>query len=85
MCELLGASRVPYIMIFKREGGQIEGFTCPPSKVHLLTDALHEHATQPPGYAEVDPIESELNILEKGSELIQEYNMLAYARHASRR
>lgn len=85
MCELLDATRVPYILIYKREGGKMAGFTCPPSKFNLLVDALHEHAL-PSSAIDIDDreevrvennsIESEMDmdkILAAGMNFIQDY------------
>mmetsp|Transcript_11570 Transcript_11570/g.24406 ORF Transcript_11570/g.24406 Transcript_11570/m.24406 type:complete len:211 (+) Transcript_11570:143-775(+) len=44
ICQLLDATKLPYILVYKRKGGKIAGFTCPPNKVGLLTNVLHEHA-----------------------------------------
>lgn len=44
MCKLLDATKLPYILIYKRESGKMAGFTCPPSKSQLLVDALHKYA-----------------------------------------
>ena len=44
MCQLLDATKLPHILIYRREGGQVAKFKCLPSKIHRLTDALHEHA-----------------------------------------
>ena len=70
LCKLLNATRVPYILIFKRDRGKLAGFVCPPSKVQLLIDALHEYAL-PQSY-NVDTAELELEqILSEGVNLVQ--------------
>ncbi|KAL3793078.1 hypothetical protein ACHAW5_002427 [Stephanodiscus triporus] len=70
MCKLLNATKVPYILIYKRDSGKLAGFACPPSKVQLLIDALHEHAL--PSSCDVDTSELELEqILSEGVELVQ--------------
>ena len=45
MCKLLKATKVPYILIYKRNKGLVTSFPCSPSKIQLLIDALHEHAS----------------------------------------
>ena len=87
MCELLDATKMPYILIFKREGGQMAGFTCPPSKVNMLVDALHKHAlpaSEKDLVEEDEPIEeAEMDseqILAKETEFIQDYMPAAIAR-----
>lgn len=45
ICKLLKATKVPYILIYKRSEGEVARFACPPSKMQLLIDALHEHAS----------------------------------------
>lgn len=70
MCKMLNATKVPYILIYKRDSGKLAGFACPPSKVQLLIDALHEHAL--PSSYDVDTSELELEqILSEGVELVQ--------------
>ena len=44
LCKLLKATKLPYILIYTRDEGEVAGFTCPPSQVQRLIDALHEHA-----------------------------------------
>jgi len=44
LCKLLEATKVPYILIYKREEGLVSGFTCPPRQVQRLIDALHQYA-----------------------------------------
>ncbi len=65
MCKSLDATKVPYILIYKRDSGKLAGFACPPSKVQVLIDALHEYAL---------PYTSEMEmeqILSQGAELVQ--------------
>ena len=70
MCKLLDATKVPYILIYKRDSGKLAGFACPPSKVQLLIDALHEYAL--PSSNDVDTSELEMEqILSEGVELVQ--------------
>ena len=45
LCKLLKATKVPYILIYKRSEGEVARFACPPSKIQLLINALHEHAS----------------------------------------
>lgn len=45
ICKLLKATKVPYILIYKRNEGLVTSFPCSPSKIQLLIDALHEHAS----------------------------------------
>ena len=65
MCKLLDATRVPYILIYKRDSGRLAGFACPPSKVQLLIDALHEYALPSSKELEIE------QILSYGVELVQ--------------
>ena len=74
MCKLLGATKIPYILVYKRVGGKIAGFTCPPSQVQLLIDVLHEHAV--PTNPSTLEVESELEmeeILSQGSALLEDF------------
>ncbi len=65
MCKSLDATRVPSILIYKRDSGKLAGFACPPSKVQVLIDALHE-------YTLPDTSEMEMKkILFEGTELVQ--------------
>jgi hypothetical protein len=65
MCKSLDATRVPYILIYKRDSEKVAGFACPPSKVQVLIDALHE-------YALPDTSEMKMEkILSGGAELVQ--------------
>lgn len=45
ICKLLKATKVPYILLYKSSQGEVDRFTCPPSKIQLLINALHEHAS----------------------------------------
>lgn len=45
LCKMLEATKVPCILIYKREEGLVSGFTCPPRQVQRLIDALHQYAT----------------------------------------
>ncbi len=45
ICKQLNATKVPYILIYKRNEGLVTSFPCSPSKIQLLIDALHEHAS----------------------------------------
>lgn len=62
MCELLDATKIPYILVYKREGGKVAGFTCPPRKINKLVNVLHEHAlplVDDKILPEVEPIQSD--------------------------
>jgi len=42
MCELLNATKLPYILIYKGSQGKVKDFQCSPSKFKLLIDAIDE-------------------------------------------
>ena len=44
MCELLNATKLPYILIYKGSQGKVKDFQCSPSKFKLLIDAIDELA-----------------------------------------
>ena len=97
MCKLLDATKVPYILMYKREGGKVAEFACTPSKIQLLIDALHEHALPPEErVVEGDEVEQELEtervleeeemrVLAEGNALMQEImpQIRAEARYAA--
>lgn len=47
MCQLLNATKLPYILMYKGSRGKVRGFQCSPAKFQLLIDAVHELADDP--------------------------------------
>ena len=42
MCEILNATKLPYILMYKGSQGKVKDFQCSPSKFKLLIDAIDE-------------------------------------------
>lgn len=47
MCQLLNATKLPYIIMYKGSRGKVRGFQCSPAKFQLLIDAVNELADDP--------------------------------------
>ncbi len=47
MCQLLNATKLPYILVYKGSRGKVKEFHCSPAKFQLLIDAVNELVDEP--------------------------------------
>jgi hypothetical protein len=56
MCQLLNATKLPYILMYKGSRGKVDEFQCSPSKFQRLIDAVNELVDPMPAVVEGDAI-----------------------------